>query len=95
MTIKRTKSKKISAFQNPLYSNPLTRMIKACDYYGQPIGLNFESKQTHQTVFGGVVTILVVIGFFSYFFRSMLRAEDFYHKDTISTNSYIYGFNNP
>ena len=71
--------------KNPLYSNPIIEAIRAADYYGQPIGMNFENKQTHQTVFGGIVTIVVVTSFFSAFLNSMLRSDLFYLKDNIST----------
>ena len=37
--------KKISKYhKNPLYSNSLFEAIRASDYYGQPIGMNFENK---------------------------------------------------
>ena len=78
--------KKINKYhKNPLYSNSLVEAIRASDYYGQPIGMNFENKQTHQTIFGGLVTIGVVFGFFSVFLKSMLQPQFFYLKDTIST----------
>ena len=80
---------------NPLYSNPLLEAIRASDYYGQPIGMNFENKQTHQTVFGGVITITVVLGFFSVFLNSMLRHDLFYLKDNISTQVKRFDYAKP
>ena len=55
--------------------------------------MNFENKQTHQTVFGGIVTILVSVGFFAYFLSSMLSPHLFYLKDTISTSSLKIDYN--
>jgi hypothetical protein len=57
--------------------------------------MNFEHKQTHQTVFGGLVTISVVMGFFYGFVRSMVRNDEFYQKDTISSTSYRFGYDQP
>ena len=57
--------------------------------------MNFENKQTHQTVLGGLITLTVSIFFFIFFSRSMLRPNLFYLKDTVSTTSIIWGFQNP
>ena len=38
------KKRNIGTYHNPLYSNPLIEAIRASDYYGQPIGMNFENK---------------------------------------------------
>ena len=57
--------------------------------------MNFENKQTHQTVFGGIVSLFVGVGFSSLFLYSMLSSDQFYLKDTISTYSKRYGFDEP
>ena len=57
--------------------------------------MNFNNKQTHQTIFGGFITIIVSVSFFGIFLRSMIRSDQFYLKDTISTTSYRFGFKDP
>lgn len=57
--------------------------------------MNFENKQTHQTVFGGVVTISFTIGISVFFLQSMLASDKFYQKDTISTFIKISGWDDP
>ena len=69
----------IHEFQNPLYNNGFIEAIRACDYYGKPISMTFESRQSHQTVFGAIVTIAVFVSFSVMFTKSMLSPELFYH----------------
>lgn len=57
--------------------------------------MNFENRQTHQTVFGGIISICVGIGFSTYFLYSMLSSDQFYLKDTISTYAKRHGFDEP
>lgn len=57
--------------------------------------MNFENKQTHQTVFGGVVTISVVLFFTIAFCRSMWNSDQFYLKDTISTQTRRFDYSEP
>ena len=79
---KRKKVEKIQKhFPNPFYSNPFTEMVRAFDFYGEPITLNFENKQTHQTFFGGLVTIIFFFGFSSFFIKQMTDWESYYLKD--------------
>ena len=56
-------------------------IIRSCDIYGQPISMNFENKQTHQTIFGGLITILFIGGFGIFFLVSMLDTSQYYRKD--------------
>jgi hypothetical protein len=65
------------------------------DYYGKPIEMNFDKKQSHQTVFGGMVTLAVVYIFLTRFVKSMLAPEDFYLKDNISSFSVRSGSSDP
>lgn len=73
----------------------ISEKIRDFDYYGQPIGMNDHSKQTHQTVFGGIITILVSVSFFSFFLNSMIQSDKFYLKDTISTISFRFDYEKP
>ena len=70
-------------------------MVRSCDLYGQPISMNFENKQTHQTIFGGLMSLTFMIGLSVYFLTSMLASDQFYQKDTISTFVKISGFEEP
>jgi hypothetical protein len=65
------------------------------DYYGRPVNLNFNLEQKHNTIFGGMLTIFVVISFSYYFLISMLSNDQFYLKDTITTTSFRYGYSEP
>ena len=85
----------IRDYQSQLYKNPFAEAVRACDLYGQPISMNFENRQSHQTIFGGLVTLGVFLSFFIVFSTSMLRPESFYLFDTKSTTSQYFGFDNP
>ena len=49
--------------------------IKGCDVYGPPISMNFENHNTHQTIFGGILTLVVGIGSLGFFLHSMISTE--------------------
>lgn len=85
----------IRDYQSQLYKNPFAEAIRACDLYGQPISMNFENRQSHQTIFGGLVTLGVFLSFFIQFSNSMLRPENFYLFDTKSATSQYFGFEKP
>jgi hypothetical protein len=57
--------------------------------------MNAYNKQTHQTIFGGIITIFVVVFFSFSGFLSMWRSDEFYQKDTVSYISKRYGFEVP
>ena len=84
MPAKQDSLNKQAATQNRFYSKSLhglSEAIRASDGYGQPIGMNFENKQTHQTFFGGLVTIVFFFGFSSFFIKQMTDWESYYLKD--------------
>ena len=37
--------------------------LKKCDAFGQSVTLNYKGKSQYQTLFGGFVTIIVVMSF--------------------------------
>lgn len=82
-------------YPNPRFRNPFVELVKGWDYYGQPIAMNDENRESHQTVFGGIITITVFTLFFGYFLISMYRSDKFYLKDTVSTTMYRYGYEDP
>ena len=57
--------------------------------------MNDSNMQTHQTVFGGFITVLVSVSFFSFFMQSMIRYDEFYKKDTVSTTSQRFDHTKP
>ena len=76
-------------------NSSISEAIRAFDYYGQPISMNDNNKQTHQTVFGGFITIIVSVSFFSFFMQSMIGYDQFYKKDTVSTTSQRFDISRP
>jgi hypothetical protein len=69
--------------------------IRSLDYYGREANLNFESLYKHKTIFGGILTVFIVLSFSNYFLTSMLENDQFYLKDTVTTTSFRYGYENP
>ena len=41
-------------------------ILRRFDLSGQNLSINFQKKSTHQTLFGGVLSLLVYIGIFLY-----------------------------
>ena len=60
-----------NVYSNPFYQSKYVKALRACDIYGRPIQMNFESKQSHQTVFGGFLSLIVGLGFSSMFLHSL------------------------
>ena len=49
------------------------RLIKNCDLFGYPITLNFDGKgDTHQTIGGGLISIIICILFFLMFVNKIM-----------------------
>ena len=79
-----------------LYPNAsIFGIFRNFDLYGQPISMNFENKQTHQTIFGGIISLLFIGGFGIYFLQSMLHTSIYYRKDQVSTFSKMHGYETP
>ena len=43
-------------------------MIQNQDIFAEPVSLNFEGRDSYQTTFGGIVTILLYVCMFIYSF---------------------------
>lgn len=57
--------------------------------------MNFEDAQTHQTVLGGLVSIIVITSFLGFFLYSMVYHELYYKKDSISTTIQKFVYTDP
>eukprot|EP00347_Sterkiella_histriomuscorum_P004461 403360374 len=52
-----------------MFKNKFKRLVRSVDMYGAPINLMYKSKDTYQTILGGIFTIitrLAVLAFFMY-----------------------------
>lgn len=54
--------------RSPEYKGSFKSMIKLADFYGYPITLTYNNKQMYKTYYGGMYTILSVLGVLIYFF---------------------------
>ncbi len=54
--------------------------------FGQPISLNFNHDDNYQTVFGGVLSIVIIILVLLTFWNSII---DFFNKDTVTVSQNI------
>ncbi|EAS00224.3 transmembrane protein, putative (macronuclear) [Tetrahymena thermophila SB210] len=63
--------------------------FKRIDLFGKPIGLNYKSQDKFQTVFGGIITILMIIVLCLFFQKNI---SQFINKEEIKV-SYVQDYN--
>jgi len=77
--------------------NKKIKFFKKCDIFGYPVTLTMKNESTYKTVFGGFLTIILIIFFFCVIIYSFYML---FTKQTLQTNKYElnlganYGFLN-
>ena len=60
----------------------IREVIKSLDFFSARVGLRYDQEYDYQTFYGGLVTIIIIIVFFTIFADTVLNTID--RKDVIS-----------
>ncbi|CDW86672.1 UNKNOWN [Stylonychia lemnae] len=86
-----------------MFFRRIQRFIKRLDKHGEPIALNYKGQHQHQTVIGGVITLLQIFGVITFFFILLnrviskdknIRIKSVYKSATYNNQQYHIDLNN-